>query len=544
MGLSSLDHCLSNLEIVDVGRSHYGHLWAIGITVSCAHLRPCLTFQQTLKGDASCFKTECRKCKPFLRNANTADTQAIIATADDLGVGARIQVTVDTLGNLTIVDGEGNQISGSLQPIADDLALYGAGNTAQFADPCFGMFTFHISADASGRPVSGEVFVTFRRGAVLLALFSTAAPISPANPYNYLYGIALAEPTSYIRSGLLDSVSASTWSTPSNSGGVVGSSTDNTAAVPTALLGIPGAKHDGVSDDTAAIQAAVNSSHDVTFTDGVYMINADGAGGDSNGGGVTPQSNTIIRCSGNAVLQATTSRLTGYNVLRLNQVSNVKIYGCTIQGERSTHIGSSGEWGFGIGIWGSTDIDLENVTVKDCWGDGIYIMRVYSTTMRSQRIHGKNVVSTNNRRQAMSIIDGVDITFEGSYFLNANGTPPQAGIDVEPGGYGNAVEGFKCIECELIGNRERGSVAQSSSPGDLVNVQLIGGSSHDNADAGVAAISTVQSMLVQGVNIFDNAGPGVWGINIPNDLRRLHWLSCRERFLGDILVQWCVPMLP
>ena len=265
-----------------------------------------LTFQQTLKGDASCFKTECRKCKPFLRNANTADTQAIIATADDLGVGARIQVTVDTLGNLTIVDGEGNQISGSLQPIADDLALYGAGNTAQFADPCFGMFTFHISADASGRPVSGEVFVTFRRGAVLLALFSTAAPISPANPYNYLYGIALAEPTSYIRSGLLDSVSASTWSTPSNSGGVVGSSTDNTAAVPTALLWIPGAKHDGVSDDTAAIQAAVNSSHDVTFTDGVYMINADGAGGDSNGGGVTPQSNTIIRCSGNAVLEATT----------------------------------------------------------------------------------------------------------------------------------------------------------------------------------------------------------------------------------------------
>ena len=147
-------------------------------------------------------------------------------------------------------------------------------------------------------------------------------------------------------------------------------------------------------------------------------------------------------------------------MLRLNQVSNVKIYGCTIQGERSTHIGSSGEWGFGIGIWGSTDIDLENVTVKDCWGDGIYIMRVYSTTMRSQRIHGKNVVSTNNRRQAMSIIDGVDITFEGSYFLNANGTPPQAGIDVEPGGYGNAVEGFKCIECELIGNRERGSVPE------------------------------------------------------------------------------------
>jgi hypothetical protein len=434
------------------------------------------------------------------------------------------QVTVDSLGTLTIVDGEGNQISGSLQPIADDLALYGVDNATQFADPCFGMFTFHISVDASGNPVSQDVFVSFRPGAVLLALFSAAAPISPANPYNYLYGIALAAPNSYIRSGISGSGPVSTWSIESNSGGGANSSTAGTVVANTpVLVGIPGAKHDGVTDDTAVIQAAFNSSHDITFTDGTYLINADGSAptsgnGDSNSGGVTPQSNTVIRCTGNAVLQAKASALTGYNILRLNQVSNVKIYGCTISGDRATHTGTGGEWGYGIGIWGATDIWLEDLTVSNCWGDGIYIMRAQypSTAYRSQRIHGKNVLSTNNRRQGMSVIDGLDVALRDSYFLNTNGTAPQAGIDIEPGGFGNTVAGFKCEGCEFSGNSGRGFVAQSTTLGDLVNVQLIAGSSHNNGDAGVATVSTVQSMLVQGVNIYDNGGPGVWGINVTN----------------------------
>ena len=442
------------------------------------------------------------------------------------GIG---QVTVDPLGNLVILDGEGNQVSGSLQPIADDLDLYdqrpsnNTSNAGQFADPCFGMFTLHISADASGRPVSEDVFVSFRRGAVVLALFSTAAPISPVNPYNYLYGIGIAEPNSYIRSGISSSGPASTWSAPPNSGGGASSSTGGTVAVGTALLGISGAKHDGVTDDTAAIQAAFNSSHDITFTDGVYLINADGlapssGNGNSNSGGVTPQSNTVIHCTGGAVLQAKTSSLTGYNVLRLNQVSNVHVIGCSIMGDRGTHKGTTGEWGYGIGIWGSTDILLEDVTVSNCWGDGIYIDRALypSTGYRSQRINGKNVVSTNNRRQGMSIIDGLDIVFRDSYFLNTNGTAPQAGIDIEPGGFGNAVAGFQCIGCEFSGNSGRGFMALSTTLDDLVNEQLIGGSSHDNGDAGVSASHSVKSMLVDGMFIHDNGGPGLWAIDVPD----------------------------
>ncbi|MGD0910022.1 MAG: glycosyl hydrolase family 28-related protein, partial [Candidatus Acidiferrales bacterium] len=201
--------------------------------------------------------------------------QKTAAQTDSTGVeegnvsGGMGQITVDSFGNLTIVDGQGNQVSGSLQPIADDLALYSAGNTTQFADPCFGMFTFHISVDASGSPVSQDAFVSFRPGAVLLALFSTAAPISPANPYNYLYGIALATPNSYIRSGISGSGPASAWSIPSNSGGGSSSSTDGTTVTGTTVSASGpivnpldpayGAKGDGSTDDRAAIQAALNA---------------------------------------------------------------------------------------------------------------------------------------------------------------------------------------------------------------------------------------------------------------------------------------------
>jgi hypothetical protein len=252
--------------------------------------------------------------------------------------------------------------------------------------------------------------------------------------------------------------------------------TPSSVAVGTTLFGIPGAKHDGVTDDTAAIQAAFNSSHDITFTDGTYIIDPDGAGGDSNSGGVTPQSNSVIQCTGGAVLQAKTSSLTGYNILRLNQVSNVKVIGCTIVGDRSTHNGSTGEWGYGIGIWGSTDIWLEDLIVSNCWGDGIYINRAQypSQAYRSARIHGKGALSTNNRRQGMSVIDGDDIEFTDSNFTYTQGTAPQAGIDVEPGGYGNIVNNFSCIGCNFTGNSGDGFVASGQANGTITSWAISG----------------------------------------------------------------------
>jgi hypothetical protein len=135
--------------------------------------------------------------------------------------------------------------------------------------------------------------------------------------------------------GVQDTLSTTWWSqTPSLS---IGSTTVNVRN--------KGALGNGKKDDTAAFQAAINSlpasGGTVMVPAGNYMINALTA--------INLRSHVRIQMDPLAKLIAIANSSERSWVIKVSQVNNVEITGGAIVGERTNHVGTTGEW-----AWAST----------------------------------------------------------------------------------------------------------------------------------------------------------------------------------------------
>jgi len=208
-----------------------------------------------------------------------------------------------------------------------------------------------------------------------------------------------------------------------------------------------GAKGDGLTDDTAAIQAAIEvvagTGGTLLVPDGTYMINAIL----NNYQGLQLRSNMTFRMSSGAVLKAIPNGSANYSILLLPRVSNVNIIGGTLEGDRSTHTGTGGESGMGIFVASSQNVYIEGVTAKECWGDGFYVGGSAGTT----NITLCNVVADHNRRQGLSVVYADGVVVKNSTFKNTQGTLPEAGIDIEPNA-GETVANMQILGCTFTNN--------------------------------------------------------------------------------------------
>jgi hypothetical protein len=200
-----------------------------------------------------------------------------------------------------------------------------------------------------------------------------------------------------------------------------------------------GATGDGTTDDTSAIQSAIDSlgvvGGKVVVPPGTYKINPVVNPTSDTFGGIKMRSNVWLEIQAGAKLQAIAVSQAFSCVVQAYQISNAKISGAgTIQGEKTSHTGSTGEQGMGVAIFGSTDIEVSGLEIYDCWGDCVYsgysnVAGVY-TASRLIKIFGN--VLHDARRQGISVVYTDVFQICQNTIYNISGTAPAAAIDIEP----------------------------------------------------------------------------------------------------------------
>lgn len=206
--------------------------------------------------------------------------------------------------------------------------------------------------------------------------------------------------------------------------------------------------NDGSIEVTHIINEAIDYASSqgysrVRIPSGLYLV--DGSSNnvlyEGQGGAIRIPSNIHLTLDSNTIIKQIPTEHPNYNIIYFSKAENSSIRGGVIQGDRLEHLGLDGEFGFGIGIYSSKNIIIENIICKDCWGDGILLNQDWKTRYndtipyydkQNYNINIKNVICDNNRRQGCSIESLIVGSIENSVFRNTNGTAPECGIDIEP----------------------------------------------------------------------------------------------------------------
>jgi hypothetical protein len=271
-----------------------------------------------------------------------------------------------------------------------------------------------------------------------------------------------------------------------------------------------GATGNGHTDDTAAIQRALNSgNHHVWFPGGkTYLVHGAGQGSNNKpDGALRVRSNTTVWGPGIVKLAPGQREFT--SVFQLDDLRDVAFRGVKVNGNKAvqnprTDRGQNGGL-HGIAIYGGNTIGLYNVETFDCFVDGVYLANSMLTSREAKGITIDGLKSTGNRRQGMSIIHVDGLTCRRSLFSNTAGQEPQAGVDIEPDRKSQAIRNVRFEDCEFSGNAGAGFKLDARAP--VINVTLLrlkmfGNRRGDDADLSIVLRGAVlTTALVQDCTI-------------------------------------------
>ncbi len=280
---------------------------------------------------------------------------------------------------------------------------------------------------------------------------------------------------------------------------------------------------DGVSDCSKAINDAINALPGDGGTvwvpyqktggskDCIYKINTTANTYTSpkrpNHGqpyGIKLRSNMLLQLEPGVQLRAMPTNVARAYVLFASDVHDIEIANGAIIGDRHEHTNSgkgTDEWGHGMQILGVRQATIRSIYISDCEGDGICVGRGPSS--RTNDLIICDVISTRNRRQALSITNGDNISVFDSEFSYTHGTAPQDGIDIEPDGTGQ-VNNLTIDNCILRGNEASGIEVNASHGSSIRNLTITNCVMRDNVYSGFFTVQKGTAVLDNGV-LYGNA---------------------------------------
>jgi len=162
------------------------------------------------------------------------------------------------------------------------------------------------------------------------------------------------------------------------------------------------------------------------------------------------------------------------------------------------------EWRHAISFYECENIRVTDLTIEESGGDGIYLGSTKEgKPCRSITI--ENLKCNRHYRQGISIISAVDVVIRNCQFNDTKGTPPAAGIDLEPNKKWNELKDIFIERCEFNGNQGGiliycGAIKASN----VRNVTVYDCNANNNAGYGLRIVKTMGDAMDR-----TDDGPGV-----------------------------------
>lgn len=204
-----------------------------------------------------------------------------------------------------------------------------------------------------------------------------------------------------------------------------------------------GAVGDGVADDHAAIQAAINTGKSIYFPKGTYNVNAS----------LLPQSNTTWTADNNATLKWTSVNC----LIDAQAITNWTMEGITVDGNYTAYAPVNlTQYPWGIRLESSTNITIRNNVFKQLWRIGICVGHLSATECKdividNNVIHdiGRATDPTVGFGNGVAILSASNVKVTNNWVYNITGnTSGTGGINCEPGS-----TTYVCSDIEIAFNK-------------------------------------------------------------------------------------------
>lgn len=209
------------------------------------------------------------------------------------------------------------------------------------------------------------------------------------------------------------------------------------------------------SDDaTAALQGAIDSGAPrvrVPFIGRPWVVRP-----------ITLRGNLELEFAAGVVVEAKPGEFRGGgdSLFRAVDVTNLVVrgYGATLRMRKRDYQNppySKAEWRMGLSLTGCRDVRIEGLRIESTGGDGLYV----GSSARNrwcEQVVLRDCVCHDNHRQGLSVISAVNLLVEGCTFSATAGTPPAAGIDLEPDEPDERLVNCVIRDCRVLDNSGNG----------------------------------------------------------------------------------------